>query len=475
MLNTTQPLGRTIPGATDTITVNDLGTLINYTSSGAVAVSLPAASTTGFESGKTLAFNAKGTGTVTVTPVSGTINGAATLVIPPHTGCYAISDGANWQVDLSSCTSIASVPGTGTVNPALQYQLGVFLTAGSAISGSSAIVTDASNDLSVAGIYQIGGSQALAFKLSDTGTAGSTIAIGPGALANLSASAAFQNTAVGYQSMNGVMTATATRNSALGYQSLQKDTTGNGNTAVGYQAMNNNTTGSNNTSVGLFAGIMNAGCATCSGNTAIGANAMLTALSSGSVAVGYNAGLHGANANSGNVSIGMNAQTNYLDFGGNNNIAIGNGAGHITGGGSNIEIGPFVGSTTLTTGSRNILIGTSSSTDTVASGDSDKIIIGDMLYLNHNSTAAPAVTSCGTSPTIDSHANNHSGTVTVGSGTATSCTVTLAGTGYSTWNHCRVTPHSTLAAFAYSYTTTVLTVTGTSLTSALFDYACEGY
>jgi len=91
------------------------------------------------------------------------------------------------------------------------------------------------------------------------------------------------------------------------------------------------------------------------------------------------------------------------------------------------------------------------------------------------SGSAPAVSACGTSPSIDSNATNASGTVTVGSGTDTSCTVTFAGGGYATWNHCQVSPEAVDAGFAYSYTKTVLTVTATSLTSEKFDYSCNGF
>lgn len=90
------------------------------------------------------------------------------------------------------------------------------------------------------------------------------------------------------------------------------------------------------------------------------------------------------------------------------------------------------------------------------------------------SGTAPAVTSCGTSPSIDGHATNFSGTVTVGTVAATSCTVTFASSGFVTWNHCRVTAQSTTAAFGYTYTKTVLTITATSLIGEVFDYDCDG-
>jgi hypothetical protein len=80
----------------------------------------------------------------------------------------------------------------------------------------------------------------------------------------------------------------------------------------------------------------------------------------------------------------------------------------------------------------------------------------------------------GTSPSIDAKANAAHGTVTFGTGTVTSGTITFAAA-YSTLNHCRVIPHSTLASFGYSYTLSAITVTATSLTSAVVDYECDGF
>lgn len=90
------------------------------------------------------------------------------------------------------------------------------------------------------------------------------------------------------------------------------------------------------------------------------------------------------------------------------------------------------------------------------------------------SSAAPVVSACGTSPSIDANASNKSGLVTVGTVAAASCTVTFSSGGYSTWNHCRVTSQSTIASFAYTYTTTAITVAGTSLVGDKFDYSCDG-
>jgi hypothetical protein len=88
------------------------------------------------------------------------------------------------------------------------------------------------------------------------------------------------------------------------------------------------------------------------------------------------------------------------------------------------------------------------------------------------SGGTPTLSACGTSPSIDANATNLSGTVTVGS-TATSCTATFA-TAFTTYNHCRVTSQSTLAAFAYTYSKTAITVTATVLGTDVFDYQCDG-
>lgn len=90
------------------------------------------------------------------------------------------------------------------------------------------------------------------------------------------------------------------------------------------------------------------------------------------------------------------------------------------------------------------------------------------------SGTGPTVSACGGgAPAADTHATSTSGSVTVGTGAVSSCTVTFA-IAYVTWNHCAVNPHQSIAAFAYSYTLSAITVTATSLTSDVFDYRCDG-
>jgi hypothetical protein len=100
--------------------------------------------------------------------------------------------------------------------------------------------------------------------------------------------------------------------------------------------------------------------------------------------------------------------------------------------------------------------------------------VDNLGHQSFTSASNPSLSACGTSPSIDSAATDMSGTVTAGSGALASCTVTFIHP-YGTDNHCIVSPHTlTLTGAAYSYTLSAITVTATSLTSAVFDYRCDG-
>jgi len=277
----------------------------------------------------------------------------------------------------------------------------------------------------------------------------------------------------GYQALSSLTS--GTNNSAFGYKVLSSNTTGAGNTAMGHIALSSNATGNNNVAVGNTA----LQITTAGGNTAVGAFAgefissglFNTCIGDGACAASSGNPITGNS----NTTLGHAAGTVLRAAAATNTLVGDSAASTITTGSRNLVLGANVGKTTLATGSNNILLGNSSSVDTPASSSSNEINIGNLLFWNSASTAAPAVSSCGTSPAIDAHANNRSGTVTAGSGTVASCTITLAGSGYSTWNHCRVTSQSPVASFTYSYTTTAITLTGTSLASDKFDYDCDGY
>lgn len=99
------------------------------------------------------------------------------------------------------------------------------------------------------------------------------------------------------------------------------------------------------------------------------------------------------------------------------------------------------------------------------------LTIDARTHMSYGGTA-PAVSACGTSPSIDAHATDTSGTVTAGAA-ATSCTVTF-NKAFATWSHCRVTPQTTLTGLTYSYTLSAITVAATGLGGDLVDYQCDG-
>lgn len=315
-----------------------------------------------------------------------------------------------------------------------------------------------------------------------------------------------EDTAMGWSA--GSMWTAGQFNSAFGTGSQRNETTGDNNTSVGADSMglsvgdnscsafgvNALKNGLCTTSLGMGTGaLIGQATSTPTNDVAMGSNAMGSASMLNpqqDVAVGVNAGqniqsgnystLVGHNAGQAmttaqhNTLIGGDSTTPVLQTGSDNTVVGYNTATKLTGS-TNTIIGASVATTTLAGGSNNLLIGHSATVDTATATSSNEVNIEGLLFYNNNSLAAPAVTACGTSPAIDAHANNRSGMVTVGTGAAASCTITFAGTGYSTWNHCRITGQTTTAAFAYSYTKTVITVTATSLLGELIDYDCDGY
>jgi hypothetical protein len=91
---------------------------------------------------------------------------------------------------------------------------------------------------------------------------------------------------------------------------------------------------------------------------------------------------------------------------------------------------------------------------------------GHVLY----GGTVPTLSSCGTSPSISG--NDVEGTVTLGTGLPTGCTITFA-TAYSAAPRCNVTWRSNLALMQYTTSTTALTLTQTGTSSDVVDYFCR--
>lgn len=86
-------------GTTYTVAATDLGKLATFSNAGAIAVTLPQATTAGF--GKGFWFIARcmsaSVGSATITPTTSTIDGAASIVIRPGQAAIVVSDGANYR------------------------------------------------------------------------------------------------------------------------------------------------------------------------------------------------------------------------------------------------------------------------------------------------------------------------------------------------------------------------------------------
>lgn len=84
-------------GTAYTVVASDEQKLLVFKSSSAVSVTLPQANTTGFGSGAKFSFSNIGTGAVTITPTTSTIDGAASLTLATNQGVDVYSDGANYS------------------------------------------------------------------------------------------------------------------------------------------------------------------------------------------------------------------------------------------------------------------------------------------------------------------------------------------------------------------------------------------
>ncbi len=134
------------PGTSYTVQLSDNGQTITTTSASAVAITLPTASApTGFYP-FSFWITPIGTGTITVTPVSGTIKGQASLTLTTNQAAIITSDGTNWQaVNFSGGTAINIAGGSAgalgyyattgtTISPLAQCASGVYATNASGIS-----------------------------------------------------------------------------------------------------------------------------------------------------------------------------------------------------------------------------------------------------------------------------------------------------------------------------------------------------
>lgn len=380
-----------------------------------------------------------------------TTNAASNLTVGHNAG-VALTDLATNKQNVFSGASSGStlnMPGTGGV---------VAVTASGGVIGSCSITAAGSGytqvpitDLSVGN----GSNGVLTITLS--GGALSTCAV---ASAGTGYSSSFNatlhgidsNVAVGYQSMqaSGHGGWSMWRNVCIGYECMQGSYNEYGSIGIGYDVMTSANGGDFNVIIGDGAA---PSLTTGSANTCIG-RACLNAATTATYDVGLgHATLFALTTGQLNTAVGDIA-CDVEPVTGSGDTCIGEGT-TMTGDYTNSTV---IGIGASASASHQVVLGTSAE---------NVIMPGHRSFIG----TAPAVSACGGSPSIDTHATDSSGTVTFGSA-ATSCTITF-NAAYVTWAHCTVGFESALAAEAYSYTTSAMTITATAL-SGKADYVCDG-
>ncbi len=107
----------TVSTTSHTTAPSDQGKMLVTTNGGATGISLPQAlAANNFGNGAQIWVFVSGAGTVTITPTTSTINGAATLVLATSEGAMIVSDGANYFAIHSASSSGASFGSLSDVN-----------------------------------------------------------------------------------------------------------------------------------------------------------------------------------------------------------------------------------------------------------------------------------------------------------------------------------------------------------------------
>lgn len=318
------------------------------------------------------------------------------------------------------------------------------------------------------------------------------VALGNSALKSL-LSGSF-NTAIGYRTLE--LNVSGDSNTATGYIALTANT-GSFNTAEGHGALTANTTGASNASMGYLA---LGESITGSGNAVIGSQGLKNNQSAtSSVSVGADAATGLANyANQGGVYIGRSAgysaasgsdyntfigyQAGYFNTVGANNIVLGANidVASTTGSGSSglLNIGNLIYGTGLYNGSTvsispaggKVGIGTSSPFATLS-------VVGDIVGQHlHSTSTAPAISSCGTSPSIVG--SDGAGKVTLGTsiGVDNTCTLTFS-KAWSSAPACMANNETQvlLTRAVSSVSTLTISVAATFTDSDVISYLCLGY
>lgn len=138
-----------------TVLSSDNGKLVTLTNAGAFAVTLPIA-TGAFGSGWFTDFENRGVGTVTITPTTSTIDGAASLALTTNQGARVFSDGTNYFTQRGMG---GAGGGSGTINSGttdgIAYYSGATTLSSTSAGVAGQVLT--SNGPGVAPTYQAAG------------------------------------------------------------------------------------------------------------------------------------------------------------------------------------------------------------------------------------------------------------------------------------------------------------------------------
>lgn len=261
------------------------------------------------------------------------------------------------------------------------------------------------------------------------------------------------NVAIGTGALTGTTLSNYSGNTSIGVSTLQSITTGGSNTAIGYNSGNGITSGANNTFIGQNAGYqMSTGLVNtfigygCGGNMTSG-NFNLCVSDGDNISMPLSTGSNQMNIGNFIFATGMNGAGSSLSTG---NVGIGtttpDSRFSIQGTSSNPTTDIFNVATSTSASifkvraNGNVGIGSSSPNyKLVVNGTSGNGQIpvfsvasstnASLFSINgggHIVTGGgtPAVTACGITPTISG--NDTAGTVTVGTGVVTACTITFA-------------------------------------------------
>lgn len=240
------------------------------------------------------------------------------------------------------------------------------------------------------------------------------------------------NNCIGNSCMSGNLLS-GENNNAMGYASLGTLSSGFYNNAVGGSSLNLLTSGSGNSCVGAYSCNRNA---TADGNTGVGYRALFVTTGTLNTGVGYESGSSTDTAN-----------YTQANGGGIHNTYIGAFTGQDVSSSTILSNSVAIGYQALFHKSNQAQIGGQQ-----GSGNELTVLVSTMIVYNHISNTtnkAPTISACGVTPSGTVVGGDTAGTISIGGGVVTACTLTFA-VPYTNTPACVVSDNSTAVAAAIS-------------------------